>query len=680
MNTTEERPGDFSEALHEAGQPVCEHSAEAVGYPSSHGIYRTLGWRVLPLPPRAKKKPPPGFTGRGGSWPSEEQMDEWARNRPHDSNICVRLDEQTIGIDVDAYDDKTGAQALDEAEKRWGPLPPTVMSSSRDDGVSGIRLYRVPAGTVLRGGIQFDEIGVGDIDLVQRHLRYVMCWPSVHPTTNSRYVWRDGDGRVLSSPPAADDLPALPDTWIKALRQENVEPQLADLNSQHALKQTPALTTRAMTEGRPSSIVAQCLAEALNSLDRGHCRHDTVRGYVMALLRHGTNGESGIEFALNDLKQKFVSAVGPDRPGGEAEAEAEFERLISGAGYLLDEPATSPSTQTRSQLRDSLLNVGQLRRLPRVRPLIRDLLYQDTLAQLAGPPGSYKSFATVAMACAVATGHPFGTHVVPRAGTVVYVAAEGSNNMAARILAWCEVNKVDPESLDGHLHVLPVPVQLGDAVDVSQVVEIVRDVDADLLVLDTRARCTLGLEENSATEQGKAIAAAEEIRAAACCTVLGVHHSGASSARGRGSTAWDGAVWSDLRMDGKALQATIRCEKHKDVPSGCAHTFGLVRHTVSVELMPGTLPQERETLVLSGTTGGIESPSANSHRVVLEIIRTSAPPEGFTGPQVIALAKAEGVGQSSAYAALKSLVAECHLRQVGSKSRSRYVAAADGCG
>jgi hypothetical protein len=55
---------------------------------------------------------------------------------------------------VDAYGDKTGGRTLREAEKRWGPLPHTVISSSRDDCVSGIRLYRIPQSIELPGDIK----------------------------------------------------------------------------------------------------------------------------------------------------------------------------------------------------------------------------------------------------------------------------------------------------------------------------------------------------------------------------------------------------------------------------------------------------------------------------------------------------------------------------------------------
>src|ERR1700758_2304732 len=102
-------------------------------------LYREAGWRgVLPLPPAAKSPPPKGFTGYDGSWPTTAQVEEWVALRPSDSNLMLRVEHGVVGIDVDAYGSKTGAQTLKQAEARWGSLPPTFRSSARsEDRLSG---------------------------------------------------------------------------------------------------------------------------------------------------------------------------------------------------------------------------------------------------------------------------------------------------------------------------------------------------------------------------------------------------------------------------------------------------------------------------------------------------------------------------------------------------------------
>jgi len=81
-----------------------------------------------------------------------------------------------------------------------------------------------------------------------------------------------------------------------------------------------------------------------------------------------------------------------ERPPTAAEL-AELEALASGVDPHAAEEAPPPT------LRDRLLSLSDLATLPPVRPLTEGLVYRDTLAQLSGPPGSYKSFLALAMAC-----------------------------------------------------------------------------------------------------------------------------------------------------------------------------------------------------------------------------------------------------------------------------------------
>jgi hypothetical protein len=331
-------------------------------------------------------------------------------------------------------------------------------------------------------------------------------------------------------------------------------------------------------------------------------------------------------------------------------------------------------TPKRKSFTEQLLNVSDLSRLPPVEPLVDKVLYRNTVAQLSGPPGSYKSFIAVALACALASkqGNWEG-HRIPKRVHVVYVATEGATGLRARILAWCEQHGVDPAELEGWLFVLPVAVQLGAPVDVCDAVEMVRNVGAGLLVLDTRARCTLGLEENSATEQGRAVDASDRIRQAAGCTVWVIHHSGRAGATPRGSTAWDGAVWTDLRLKSEERTVQITVEKHKDVPSGQTYEYRLIPRTVSEALMPGVDEENRKSLVVFSNT------DENRGKILTEILKrvgkiaeNSCGLEGLPRTKIVALAVAAGIPESSAYRAINALIARSFLQNVGTEKRPRY--------
>src|ERR1700694_3582604 len=250
--------------------------------------------------------------------------------------------------------------------------------------------------------------------------------------------------------------------------------------------------------------------------------------------------------------------------------------------------ARKENHKDREAYLNRLLTVSDLENLPVVEPLVDKLLYRNTLAQLTGPPGTYKSFFALNLSCALASGlDEWEGLSIPKREKVIYVAAEGASGLRVRILAWCERDEINPKSLDHWLYIVPKPIQLGVSTQVEQITETISEVGAGLLILDTRARCTLGLEENSATEQGRAIEAAERIRKNTGCTVWVIHHSSRAGSNPRGSTAWDGAVWTDLAISKEAeLAVKIEVAKHKDAPSDEVFEFSLVKHTVSIDQMP----------------------------------------------------------------------------------------------
>ena len=131
--------------------------------------------------PRGHKDPPPeGYTGRAGLDASGPDIQAWIDDGKADCNVVLRLPDDVIGLDVDAYDGKLGKQTMLDAIKRLGPLPATCVITSRDDGVSGIRPYRVPSGRRWR------ELGPG-VEVIQRGWRYMMGPGSIHPDTGATY-------------------------------------------------------------------------------------------------------------------------------------------------------------------------------------------------------------------------------------------------------------------------------------------------------------------------------------------------------------------------------------------------------------------------------------------------------------------------------------------------------------
>jgi hypothetical protein len=187
------------------------------GYAAAAAAWRAAGWLgILPLPTRSKTPPPTGYTGVGGRWPTDETIAAWAATTA--GNACLRLPDNVIGVDIDAYDARPGAETLGRLESHHGRLPPSWTVTSRTDGMSGIRLYAVPPGIRWRG-----EAGPG-IDIIQHRHRYAVIPPSIHPE-GREYVLIGPGGELHGPPPTADQLPPLPAAWIAQLREPELEPE-----------------------------------------------------------------------------------------------------------------------------------------------------------------------------------------------------------------------------------------------------------------------------------------------------------------------------------------------------------------------------------------------------------------------------------------------------------------------
>lgn len=314
--------------------------------------YWEAGWHApLPFPPGAKSPPLKGWTGHDGRWPDEEQISQWSRERPLLSNLALRVNYGLIGIDVDAYDAKTGGTTLKEAESLWGRLPATYRSSSRiEDDVSGIRVFRVPVGVHFRGVIGFKELGIGDIEIVQPHHRVVIAWPSTHPKTGQRYRWWGQDGTLLpeGQVPRIEDIPELPEAWVSGLARDSLRHEVFDGSAPNRPRVSEVVVDEQVyhqvmqltDNGAPDEVVGARLRKALLDLTSGAgSRYDHTRDNVAALMRMHYLSCVGVPSALSELFVAYVLEVTDTRP--RKVAEAEFWRFTEGAALLI--AATSPS-------------------------------------------------------------------------------------------------------------------------------------------------------------------------------------------------------------------------------------------------------------------------------------------------------------------------------------------------
>lgn len=276
--------------------------------------YIAAGWLgPLPLPAGAKKAPPSGYTGADGAYATVTDIDTW-RTHNGTGNIGLRMADNIIGIDVDNYGTKPGGATLDRLTEQLGPLPDTWISTSRLDGVSGIRYYRLPEPVKLIGALP-------GIEIIQRHHRYAVVAPSIHPEGRP-YLWLH-HGEVVDIP-NVNDLPTLPGSWVDHLRAD---------------RRTSAERHTLATGADTSPAVERTIGRALMGLTAG-TRHDTTLRAVTALLRLETQEHPRASQAITDLERAFLNAVTTDGTRSDREAQGEWDRMVDSA---TTEVATTPS-------------------------------------------------------------------------------------------------------------------------------------------------------------------------------------------------------------------------------------------------------------------------------------------------------------------------------------------------
>jgi hypothetical protein len=231
-------------------------------------------------------------------------------------------------------------------------------------------------------------------------------------------------------------------------------------------------------------------------------------------------------------------------------------------------------------LEGELLDSSALDSIEPLEPVIADVLYRDTLARVYGASGTFKSFLTLDFAGCVGTGMDWHGQAVAQ-GPVIYLVAEGIKGIRKRVRAW---EQHHGRKMTG-VHFLPRPVQAMD-LEWLVLIELCRRRRPALVVIDTQARVTVGVEENSNTEMGRVVDRMEQLRAASEACVLLVHHTGHDGDRGRGATAVKGALQTELGVErkGKGLMdttITLKTGKQKDDEELGDVVFGL--HQVALE-------------------------------------------------------------------------------------------------
>jgi len=330
--------------------------------------------------------------------------------------------------------------------------------------------------------------------------------------------------------------------------------------------------------------------------------------------------------------------------------ELEYQRLVARRAArerLAAEDAVARASDASIEgFTSRFLDSAALDSIEDLEPLIDEWLYLDSTARLVAPSGSYKSFLALDMACSVASGRDWWGSKTS-GGSVVYVVAEGVRGMRKRVRAWELTHLGGTDRVQG-LHFLPEPVQvLGP--DWTAFVGACVQVKARFIILDTQARCTVGVPENDNTELGRVHDQAEKLRRETGACVLIVHHTGYDRSHARGGTVVYAGLQTELSIERRegSNEITLSATKQKDS-----------------EPVVGTwkLVPAGESLVLANLDASDQRDSADV-RVASSLVSTVA--EGMGLREQVARVLHElgnGIGAGVTYAEIRAGINEARER------------------
>jgi putative DNA primase/helicase len=204
---------------------------------------------------------------------------------------------------------------------------------------------------------------------------------------------------------------------------------------------------------------------------------------------------------------------------------------------------------------------------------VHGVLPEHGLACVYGASASGKSFLSIDLAAAIATGSEwFGYRVKP--APVVYACLEGEGGFKLRVLAW---ERANGRPLPRDMRVMLQTFKLADPHDVKELAEAVRDVGpSTVIIIDTLNRAAPSADENSSRDMGEILEAAKALQRATNGLVVLVHHSGKDATKGlRGHSSLFAALDAAIEVTRDGDRREWRIAKAKDGKDGEGHPFHL---------------------------------------------------------------------------------------------------------
>lgn len=214
---------------------------------------------------------------------------------------------------------------------------------------------------------------------------------------------------------------------------------------------------------------------------------------------------------------------------------SDFEDLTEATCIETQEKVDTAPAQFAPQSVAQFLTSGQ-----ETEWLIKNVLPKAELAFIYGEPASGKTFLALDIAMRIARGCAWNTHKTKQ-GKVLYVAAEDANGVRKRVQAYQAYHGAGHD-YSGIRFIAEAPQLLQEKDRKALWSQIKSCGPMDVVILDTLAASTPGIDENSSKEFGPVLHYCKQLSKRTGALILFVHHTGKDPLKGmRGSSVLLGA-------------------------------------------------------------------------------------------------------------------------------------------
>lgn len=527
-----------------------------------------LGYRIVPLPPGSKG---PRKAGWQRLEATPEMVRQWTSNGSADDGIGV-LAARTPAIDVDIPDPAIAARMQEALTVILGGIPhlrigkaPKFLIPFRCESP-----FRKVQSTVYYDPLTDTEHRVEILADGQQWVAY-----HEHPDTKQPYTWPQGG--LLDTPYA--QLPVLtPELAREVIDAFEAMASVLVMSGQWEVKQRPAKEHAPAAPADPlmdykPTIDFQTLKDALRKIpNKGKDELAYEQWFqVIAAIHHETHGQDhGLQLA--HAWSKRASKYDPVFLDERVWPYIKHDRANAVTGRTIIHLAKQyPDRLPIERPKAGLIQMAEFAQLKPISWLVKGVLPQAEIAIVYGASGSGKSFFVLDLVAAVARGVEWRGRKTKQS-PVVYVAAEGAGGFRARVNAYGSHHNVNLSSIP--LYVLPSPVDLADGY--LELADQVKSVEAGIVVIDTLAATTPGMDENTGKDMGRVMDACRQIHAATGALVILIHHSGKDTAQGaRGWSGMRAACDAEFQVSQEGDERAVRVTKQKDGEEGLEFGFKL---------------------------------------------------------------------------------------------------------